>query len=434
MEPRRFGIQLVVVFVVVGFLAGVGVGYGVFYRPPETPVIIWSSTQLAPPSESEIVIKEILPPFEEEFGVRVTFIPEQNYATFEDRLVSEAESGNVRVTVAGGLHGDFTLLTEREYLMNLDGTSLPGRTFIPGLWNLSRTAANEQFFIPWMQATYAMVVNEKAMQYLPSGADVNALTYSELKDWAQNIADNTAMDRPVGFPAGPSGLYHRLVHGYLYPSFTGKTVANFDTPEAVAMWEFMRDEMWPLVHPSSPTWNFMDTPLLSEDVWIAWDHQARFRPAITDSPADFRVVPSPGADEGRGFIAVAAGLAIMEGAPRPDLGRQLIEYLTRPSVQALLAEKVGFFPVVEEAQPEIEDPAIAKIADGVTKQAGAPDAILATIPGGLGERAGEFSQIYKDVFDRILIAGESITTVLSALDDDLQSLFQDTGAEFPLPG
>ncbi len=95
---------------------------------------------------------------------------------------------------------------------------------------------------------------------------------------------------------------------------------------------------------------------------------------------------------------------------------------------------MGFFPVVEEAQPEITDPAIAKIAAGVTAQAGSADAILATIPGGLGARAGEFSQIYKDVFDRILIAGENIQAVLADLDADLQALFQETGAEFPLPG
>lgn len=434
MEPRQFKVQIVVVFVVVAFLAGLGVGFFVFRAPVETPTIIWSSTQLAPPAESEIVIKEILPPFEQEFGVRVTFVPEQSYATFEDRLVSEGETGNVRVTLAGGLHGDFTVLTERGFLMDLDGTSLPDRTFIPGLWNLSRTPAGEQSFIPWMQATYALVVNEKAMQYLPTGADVNALTFAQLKQWAQNIADNTNMDRPVGIPKGPGGLYHRLVHGYLYPSFTGKSVGNFNTPEAVAMWEFMRDELWPLIHPSAPTWDSMDAPLLAEDVWIAWEHQARFRTALTTSPDDFRVVPTPSADQGRGFIAVVAGLAIMKDAPHADVGRQLIEYLTRPSVQALMAEKVGFFPVIEEAQPEITIPAIAKMADGITKLTGASDAILATIPGGLGAQAGDFTRIYKDVFDRILIDGENIQAVLTDLNAQLQELFQDTGADFPLPG
>lgn len=434
MEPRQFRTQIVVVFVVVAFLVGLGVGFAVFRPVEERPTIIWTSTQLAPPAESDVVFNEILPAFERESGVIVKFVPEQSYATFEDRLVSQAEAGDVRVTVAGGLHGDFTVLTERGFLTNLDGTSLPDRTFIPGLWELSRTPAGEQFFVPWMQATYALVVNEKAMPYLPDGADVNALTFAQLKEWAQNIADATTMDRPVGIPKGPGGLYHRFVHGYMYPSFTGKSVGNFNTPEAVAMWEFMRDELWPLVHPSSPTWDAMDAPLLAEDVWIAWEHQARFRTAITTSPDDFRVVPTPAADEGRGFIAVVAGLAILEGAPRPDLGRQLIEYLTRPSVQALMAEEVGFFPVVEEAQPDIEDPAIAKMAEGITRLTGADDAILATIPGGLGARAGDFTRIYREAFDRILIDDEAIPAVLTDLDAQLQELYGDTGAEFPLPG
>jgi multiple sugar transport system substrate-binding protein len=34
-----------------------------------------------------------------------------------------------------------------------------------------------QLYIPWMQASYIMVANKKALPYLPDGADIYALSY-----------------------------------------------------------------------------------------------------------------------------------------------------------------------------------------------------------------------------------------------------------------
>lgn len=427
----QMGTKIAVVLIVVAFLAGVGTGYAVFRPAPTTPTIVWSSTQLAPAAETEWVIKNLLPDFEQEFGAKVTWVPEQSYGVFEDRLLSEVESGSVKVTVAGGLHGDFSLLIEKGYLRDLTGMSLPDRTFIPTLWDLSITDG-QQNYVPWMQATYIFVANKKALQYLPTGADVNALTYDDLRDWAKAVFDATG-DRKFGLPAGPGGLIHRFVHGYLYPSFTGKTVANFNSADAVTLWNYMKD-LWQYVHPSSPTWKSMDAALLDESVWIAWDHTARFKEAVLTNPDDYIVIPSPAGPKGRGFITVAAGLAMPEGGPHPDIGESLIEYLTRPATQVSIAEGVGFFPVVEEAVPEFPAGGLKIIAEGVSGQAGAADAIAAMIPGGLGGRAGEFSTIYRDAFERILIGGEDIQTVLDELWALLDALFTDTGAPYPLPG
>ncbi len=426
--------KIAVVIIVVAFLGGVGTGWVVFRPAPTTLTIVWSSTQLAPAAETEWVIKELLPGFEDEFGAQVAWVPEQSYSVFEDRLLSEVESGKVKVTVAGGLHGDFSVLIENEYLTDLTGMSLPDRTFLQSLWDLS-ISDGVQDYIPWMQATYIFVANKKALQYLPTGADENALTYDELKDWVENIFTAT-QERKFGLPAGPGGLIHRFVHGYLYPSFTGKTVGNYNTAEAVTMWEYMED-LWQYVHPSSPTWDSMEAALLDESVWVAWDHTARFKEAVLTSPDDFVVIPSPAGPSGRGFITVAAGLAMPDGGPHQDLGRNLIEYLTRPSTQADLAEGVGFFPVVEEAVPEFPEGGLKIIAEGVGGQAGSADAIPAMIPGGLGGRAGEFSDIYRQSFYRILgigIPAEAIQDVLDELGADLIALFSETGASYPLPG
>ena len=80
------GIKSVAVLMIVVFLAGVGVGW-LIPRPAPTIAIVFNSTQLRPAEETEWVIKTLLPPFEEETGVKVTFVPEE-YGIFEDRLIA----------------------------------------------------------------------------------------------------------------------------------------------------------------------------------------------------------------------------------------------------------------------------------------------------------------------------------------------------------
>ena len=40
-----------------------------------------------------------------------------------------------------------------------------------------------------MQATYIMAANKKALEFLPEGADLNAMTYDQLIAWSKNMAE-----------------------------------------------------------------------------------------------------------------------------------------------------------------------------------------------------------------------------------------------------
>ncbi|MBO6882766.1 MAG: hypothetical protein JJ869_04185 [Marivita sp.] len=87
-----------------------------------------------------------------------------------------------------------------------------------------------------MQASYIMAANKEALQYLPEGADIDALTYDQLIEWSANV--HAAVGEPkFGFPAGPKGLKHRFFQGYLYPSYTNGVVRTFASDEAVTAWE-----------------------------------------------------------------------------------------------------------------------------------------------------------------------------------------------------
>lgn len=58
---------------------------------------------------------------------------------------------------------------------------LKDRRFSQTFVNLGKMGTANQLYIPWMQATYIMVANRQALQYLPAGANVNTLTYTQLK-------------------------------------------------------------------------------------------------------------------------------------------------------------------------------------------------------------------------------------------------------------
>ena len=402
----------------------------------EKVTIIFASTQLAPAKEKEFVLSQLLPPFTKETGIKVDFVT-PSYSELVDRLEAEMKAGKVTISLIGDLHGGLDLFASKGYLQDLTKFGkLPGRTFISTLDKYSYLYGIKAY-IPWMQATYVMVINKKAFDYLPEGLtkeDVikgtDKWTYDALLAWAKNLMEKTGEPK-LGFPVGPKGLFHRFLHGYLYPAFTGAQVLKFNSPEAAEMWKYLK-ELWKYVNPASTTWDAMAEPLLREEVWIAWDHTARIVDAIREKPDDFVVVPVPRGPKGRGFILVAVGLAIPKGAPHPNEAWALIEYLTRPEVQVKVLENTGFFPTVVEATGAIPAGPLKILAKGVVTQTGAKDAIVAMIPS-LGPRGGDFVKIYRDAFERIVLKGEDINKVIEELGTKLTKLFEEVGAPLPPP-
>ncbi|HDJ97153.1 MAG TPA: carbohydrate ABC transporter substrate-binding protein [Thermofilum sp.] len=422
--------------IIVAVIVVVGLAYYFFLMPKGPQEIVFASTQLAPSAERAFVEGTLLKEFKDETGINVQFVP-ISYADLVTRLEAEMKAGKVTISVVGDLHGGLDLFASKGYLTDLTkfGT-LSGRTFPATLEKYSQIHGIKAY-IPWMTATYVFVVNKKAFNYLPEGLtkeDVikgtSKWTYDALLAWAKNIYEKTG-EKKLGFPVGPKGLWHRFLHGYLYPSFTGYQVKKFNSPEAAKMWQYLKD-LWQYVNPASTTYDALAEPLLKEEVWLAWDHTARIKDAIVQKPDEFVVVPVPAGPKGRGFILVVAGLAIPKDAPNQDAAWKLIEYLTRPEVQVKVLQNIGFFPSVNEAVGKIPEGPLKIMAQGVNAQISASDAILAMIPS-LGAKGGEFTGTYRNAFERIVLKGEDIQSVLSELGPKLQKLFEETGAPLPPP-
>jgi multiple sugar transport system substrate-binding protein len=172
----------------------------------------------------------------------------------------------------------------------------------------------------------------------------------------------------------------------------------------------------------------MQEPLLSGEVWIAFDHVARVLDALRRKPDEFVAFPAPAGANGRGYMPVLAGLAVLKGAPEMNEALALIDYLTEPQTQIVTARSVGFFPVVKTELPPDLEPGLKMAAAAIEKMQSSTNALPALPPVGLGEYGGEFDKVFMDTFHLIVLRGQNPHAVLDREAQTLNHLMNETGA------
>ena len=380
------------------------------------------SSQLVPVAEAEKMQNAILAGFAGD----VTFVGAES-GPFNDQIRAQEEAGTGDISLIGGLHGEFSTFAAEGLLMDLSDIAGELSDVNTEYMELGQLGGSEQFYIPWMQNTYIMAARQEAMEYLPEGADINALTWEQVSEWGLAVATATN-EKKLGFPAGPDGLWHRFFQGYAYPSFTGALNTGFAGDEAVDMWDWLSDTWTDSVNPQSTTYGFMQEPLQSGDVWIAWDHAARLIEALRNMPDDIVAFPAPAGPAGRGFMPVLAGLAIPNSAPNPEGAKELIRYLLQPETQATTLNEVAFFPVITSELPGDIEPGTRAEQVAITAMTSASDALPSLLPIGLGDQGTAYNQVFRDAFQQIVLDGGDPATVLAERLPDLQATLDTSGA------
>ena len=383
----------------------------------QAEVLFWS-TQARPAEEAQAMREGVLA----DAGVEVDFQPNEA-GPFLTRLQAELEAGEGTIGVLGALHGDFSAM-DPESLADLGdmGLASSSDTFN----ELAKLGTDQMQYVPWMQASYIMAANRKALDYLPEGADIDALTYDQLIEWAAAVEEGEGR-KLFGFPAGPKGLKHRFFQGYLYPSYTDGVVRTFASAEAETAWEKFK-ELWSHTNPASTNFSFMQEQLLNDDVWIVFDHTSRLAEAFNQRPDDFVAFPAPAGPTGRGFMPVLAGLAIPATAPDMDESKALMAYLLDPETQVKTLRATNFFPVVDVELPDDLPPAVQAAGDAVAKMSASSDANPGLLPAGLGEKGGDFNRVFVDTFERIVLGGQPVREVLDDQKAQLAAIMEETGA------
>jgi len=384
--------------------------------PVHAQPLFWS-TQANPIEETQAMREQVLAGFEG--GVDYQSSDGGPWLT---RLQAEVQAGSGTIAVLGGLHGDLSSLGADL----VDLTEIDASAVNPALMELGKLGTEQQKYIPWMQATYVMGANKKALEFLPEGADLNALTYDQLVAWMKTTAEATGGPK-FGFPAGPKGLKHRFFQGYLLPAYTGSMVTEFRSAAAEEAWGKFR-ELWQYTNPASTNYGFMQEQLLTDEVWVAWDHTARLADAFNQRPEDFVAFPVPAGPAGRAFMPVIAGMAVPTTAPDMAVSKQLVAYMLKPETQIATLRATNFFPVVDVALPDDMPPSVRLSGEAIAATASALDALPALLPIGLGDLGGQFNQVYIDTFERIILANQDIPEVLKQQGDALAAVIQQAGA------
>ncbi len=385
----------------------------------QEPVVILS-TQMVPEEEAAKMRDNIMA----NYGGDFEFIGSEG-GPFVDTIRAEAQAGSGDTGVALALHGELSTLGAEDLLMDLSDVAAEVDV-APAFMELGKLGTDQQLYIPMMQATYIMAARTEALEYLPEGADINALTWEQVAQWGANMYEATG-ERLLGFPFGEDGLRHRLFQGYLYPSFTGRVNNEFATQPGVAMWNWLLDT-WQYVNPQSTTYGFMQEPLQSGEVWVAWDHTARLIDALNADPEGFVAFPSPAGPAGRAFMPVIVGLAVPKTAPDPEAAKEAIKYLLQPETQGVTLAEVSFFPVATGEVPADVGPGVQAEAAAISGQSSAADALPALLPIGLGDQGGAYSDVFKDALSAIVVDGGDPADVLAGLAPTLQGIFDSTGA------
>ncbi|TNF20472.1 MAG: ABC transporter substrate-binding protein [Rhodobacteraceae bacterium] len=383
----------------------------------QADVLFWS-TQANPVEEQQAMRDQVLSGHDDAVDYQ-----SNELGPWITRLEAELQADSGTIGLLGALHGNFSAM-DPENLVDLGdmGVMSASDTFN----DLAKLGTDSMQYMPWMQASYIMAANREALHYLPEGADIDALTYDQLIEWAAN-AHEAAGEPKFGFPAGPKGLKHRFFQGYLYPSYTNGVVRTFASDKAVTAWEKFR-ELWAHTNPGSTNFSFMQEQLLSGDAWIVFDHTSRLANAFNERPDDFVAFPAPAGPEGRGFMPVLAGVAIPRTAPDMEASKALIAHLMKPETQIATLKATSFFPVVDVDLPDDLPPSVKAAGDAVAKMSGSADANPGLLPAGLGDKGGDFNRVYVDTFERIVLAGQPIEAVLQDQKTRLEAIMNETGA------
>jgi multiple sugar transport system substrate-binding protein len=383
---------------------------------------VFASTQFSPVTEQENMRKKILAGYQ---GASVDFVTDQQPVIL-NRISAEAKAGGAgQIGLVGVENGEFAALASQGAFDDITkiADKHKDKKIPQDMLTLGKFGGSAQVYIPWMQATYFMVASKQALQYLPSGADVNALTYQQLIAWAKNITDKTGQKK-FGFPLATDGLIHRLIQGYFYPSYTGGLVTTYKSADAVAMWNDLK-ELWKYSNPQSTTYARLQEPLQSGDIWVGIDHVARMIDVLKAKPDDFVAVPAPAGPKGRYYMSVVIGLAIPKASPNKAGAETLIDYLLKPETQIITLRENSFFPVVDVKLPTDLNKGLQLEADAVAKQANSKDAKVVPLPVGLGGKTGEFNKAITDTFVRIVVKNETVQTVLDEQAAIIQKIMTD---------
>jgi multiple sugar transport system substrate-binding protein len=364
--------------------------------------LVFSSRLFSPPREQEYFINEVIKPFEEEHGVTVNFqiIDDQ---TLLDRAEVQQSTGHVTTDIVVAHNSRMPEWIEKGWVEDMTDVvaGWTDRTFMDAFVQ-DTNKDGKQYFLPVGADVYLLLANNKALPYLPDGADIDAMTWEQYAQWAVNIAEGEGEGKVciTGIPQ-KSWIYMfggtALSYGASFPD------ANSNgAQDAWKVWETIGKANGFV--PSVLNIDSCVDPMMREESWLTVFHNARAGQVYSSNETQFTLAPAPSGPTGTGTIAGVSGYAIMKDSANYDLALDFLEFLTRPDVQVQIAKGTGgFIPPVQEALDYLGNEAIDEVINKAVLVL--QNGVVSGVPAGNYEDWGAVKQCFDDVFADTILEG-----------------------------
>jgi len=403
MKSRLFSVVFISILLVMVLSA--------FALAADKEVLSFSSRLWSPPAEQEFIIEYVIKPFEKENNCIVNFQILDDKKLLE-RAELQLKTDHPTMDIVCAYVANMPEWIENGYIEDLTSNvkSWKDRHFSP-TFEYGTNFEGKQYFIPVGADVYLTIANKKAVKYLPSGADLDKLTWEDFAKWSNAIAKGEGEGKTVVTGIPMKSLVYQF--GAISLSY-GATFPDINTPEAIKAWEVlvsMKDDFIPAVL----NIDSCVAPMKRQEAWLSWIHCARAGQVYSSNPANFVVAPVPEGPAGIGSIAGVSGYGVLKNAPHKDLAIKFLEYITRPDMQVKIAKGTGgFIPPVEEALNYLgddpEDEVVAKAVMVLSKGR------VSGVPGGDFQDWGAVKQVFDDVFAGMVLNGDG--TVDKAILDE----------------
>lgn len=373
----------------------------------ENGTLVIASSLFGPPEEEEYFINEIIAPFEAAHGVSVTLQILSDDAILESAK-HQQNTGVITTNLVIVHNSRMSEWVDLDYVEDLTASvnGWTDRHFIP-IFEEDTSRDGKQYFLPVVADVYLLLANNQALPYLPSGADVQDLTWEQYAAWSTAIESNIGEGRSVvtGVPR-KSFIYHfgaaAMSHGARFP--------EINSPGAVESWKIllsMKDAFIPNVRDVE---NCM-YPMESGEAWLAVLHNARAGWVYTET--QFTVAPAPKGPSGIGSVAGMSGIGIMKDTPDRSLAIMFLEYLTRPENLVKLSRGLGFIPPMQEALDLLGDEPGDEVIESAVRVL--ENGVVSGVPAADYRDWGEVKQVFDDAFVALVLNNATGTVDLSYL-------------------
>lgn len=330
---------LVTITVSVGFATGQREGGAA------KPVLVVDSRLWSPPEEQEFVINNVLKDFETQNDCTIDFSIVNDNDMLKRAKVQQS-TNHVSTDVIIAYVAKFPEWVKNGYVDDLTSyvASWKDRTFSKGFEKLT-IFDGKQYFLPIGADVYLLAANKKALKYLPSGVDVQNITWKQVVDWAIAIKKGEGVGKFAWTGVPQKMLIYQF--GSMVLSYGGG-FPDVDSAGAIKAWQ-QAVRLQHAFTPAVKTYDNVVPAMKRGEAWLTVTHNARVGQIYESNPNQFVIAPAPIGPAGRGAIAGTSGLAIMKNAPHKALAVKFLEYMTRPDIMLKLMKGTGgFIPPIDE--------------------------------------------------------------------------------------